>query len=92
MSKDPVVVSLNFIGPIQGREQTIIRTNVSAEASDTTEVIITTEGILDDSVQGVKYRISLKRSKNIWLIQSAEKAHKCWPGRGDTEYSPEPCN
>ena len=92
MSNDPVIVALKFIGPHQGREQTIVRRNESAEAADSTEINITTEGLLDDSVRGVKYKIILKKTNNLWSVQSAGKSVKCWPGRGHTNYSSKPCN
>lgn len=91
-TNDPVIVALNFIGPTEALEQTIIRKNESAEASETTVIIITNEGLLDDSVQSVKYKIALKKTNNIWFVQSALKAHKCWQGRGHSDYSAKPCN
>ncbi len=88
---DPVIVSLKFVGPFEGLKQTIVRNNDSPESSDITEIIITNKGLLDDSVMGVKYELSLKRTNNVWLIESAARAVKCWQGRGHSDYSPEPC-
>jgi len=73
--------------------QTIERIHKNPESSEAAEVIITNEGLLDDSVMGVKYKLTLKRIKNgAWVIESAGKAVKCWKGRGHTTYSKELCN
>lgn len=89
---DPVIVSLKFIGLFEGKKQIIERINESAESLDKTLILITNEGLLDDSVMGIKYKIVLKKAGDVWLIQNAGKAVKCWPGRGHSNYSPEPCN
>ena len=89
---DPVIVSLKFTGRFEGQKQTIERINESAESLDKTLIFITNEGLLDDSVMGIKYKIVLKKEGNVWLIQNAGKAVKCWPGRGHSNYSAEPCN
>ena len=89
---DPVVVSLKFVGPFEGLKQTIIRNNDSPESSDIAEIVITNKGLLDDSVMGIKYKLSLNETNNVWLIQSAQRAVKCWQGRGHADYSAEPCN
>ena len=90
---DPVIVSLKFIGPFEGVTQTIERIHKNPESSEAAEVIITNEGLLDDSVMGLKYKLTLKRIKNgAWVIESAGKVVKCWKGRGHTTYSKELCN
>ncbi len=91
-TSDPVAVSLRFTGPFEGLTQTIERKNVSAESPDKTAVTITNEGLLDDSVMGEKFFLKLKRAEQgAWLIESAAKTVKCWPGRGHQDYSNKPC-
>ncbi|MEM7008848.1 MAG: hypothetical protein AAF462_06900 [Thermodesulfobacteriota bacterium] len=89
---DPVAVSLRYLGPFEGRSQTIQRTNPSAESSDTTQVVIINEGLLDDSIRAEKYEFTLKTFNNRWVIYSEEKFRKCWPDRGHTNFSKKPCS
>jgi len=92
-TSDPVTVSLKFTGPFEGLTQSIERMNDSAESPETTTVTITSEGLLDDSVMGEKFLLKLKRTGHgAWLIESAGKKVKCWPGRGHQDYSNKPCN
>ncbi|MGB2692535.1 MAG: hypothetical protein WBB48_09615 [Thermodesulfobacteriota bacterium] len=88
---DPVAVSLRFIGPFEGRTQSIERVNESPESFDATQVTILNKGLLDDSVKAVKYQLTLKKVDSIWVIDSAVKVFKCWKGRGHEDFSSEPC-
>ncbi len=90
---DPVMVSLRFTGTFEGLTQSIERKNRSAEYPETTTVIITNEGLLDDSVMGEKYLLELKRTEHgAWLVNFAGKVIKCRQGRGHHDYSKKPCN
>lgn len=88
---DPVAVSLRFVGPFYGRTQSIERVNESSESLDATQVTIINNGLLDDSVMAVKYKLTLKRVDSVWVINTAGKVVKCWKGRGHEEFSSEPC-
>lgn len=89
---DPVLVSLKFIGPSEGKTQIIERTYSSSESPDTATVVITSEKLLDDSVMGVRYKLVLNKDETgAWTIGSAGRAIKCWEGRGHTDYSKEAC-
>jgi hypothetical protein len=89
---DPVLVSLKFIGPSEGKTQTIERTYSSTESPDTATVVITNEKLLDDSVMGVRYKLVLSKNETAaWIIGRAGKAVKCWEGRGHMDYSKEAC-
>lgn len=90
-TSDPVAVSLRFIGPFEGRMQTIERVNESPESFDTTQVTIINKGLLDDSVKAVKYKLTLNKVDSVWVIDSAVKVFKCWKGRGHEDFSSEPC-
>ena len=88
---DPVTVSLRFVGPFEGLSQNIERTNKNPEYPQTTDVIIINEGLLDDSVRSVKYKLTLKKVDSIWIIKDAAKTFKCWKGRGHEDFSAELC-
>ncbi len=88
---DPVVVSLRFIGLFEGRTQSIERINENPESFDTTQVTIINNGLLDDSVMAVKYKLNLKKVDSVWIVDSAGRLVKCWKGRGHEDFSSEPC-
>jgi len=88
---DPVAVSLRFVGPFDGRTQSIKRVNESSESSNATQVTIINNGLLDDSVMVVKYKLTLKKVDSVWVINTAGKVVKCRKGRGHEEFSSEPC-
>jgi hypothetical protein len=53
---------------------------------------VETTGLHDDSIEGEKLALLLHRGlSGIWNVISANKGHRCWPGRGHTNYSAEPC-
>lgn len=84
----PVTVSLKLSGPFEGLSQRIERKNDNAESAETATVTITNKGLLDGSVMGEKFFLKLKRTEHgAWLITSAGKKVKCWPGRGHQDYS-----
>jgi hypothetical protein len=64
-----------------------------ADVTDDLTVIVTDDGYADDSVRGVQYKFQMKRNEQqgIWQIVSAEKAQRCWQGRGHQDYSSAPC-
>ena len=55
------------------------------------EIIVTLEGLGDDSVQDQRYRIEMIRSEANWQIESIGSQVRCVPGRGHQNWSPDPC-
>lgn len=86
-------VALRFIGDHERIAHRSIEIHARPERFDTVTVVVTEEGLLDDSVDGHRYRLSLRRTpEGHWGIESAQKSRKCKPGRGHQSYSNEPCN
>lgn len=56
------------------------------------KVIVTQEGLLDDSVYGEKRIIEFKYKSNIWTIDKIKLGFKCHLKRGQQNYSGEPCS
>lgn len=50
----------------------------------TSTVIVTREGLQDDSIAGERYGFVFARSPSgtAWRVTWASTAHRCWPGRG----------
>ena len=55
-------------------------------------IIVTQEGLLDDSVYGEKRIIEFKYKVNRWMIDNIKLGFKCQSGRGQEEYSGELCS
>jgi hypothetical protein len=73
----------------EGNEQISIITNVISEKS--VEVKLIHENLLDDSLNGVKHILRVKRVGARWMIVSLKKNWKCWEGRGHTNWGIEKC-
>ncbi len=90
--EDPLQMALAFVGPFEGRSQSITRRNDSSEAPGHVEIIVVEDGYLDDSVRGAWYRLLFVRdSRGAWTIEAAYRAWRCWPRRGHDSFSKEPC-
>ena len=74
------------------RSRTIEMTAPTAEGPDSLTVIVTTDGYLDDSVRGERFKYELKaNAQGVWRFVSASKAWRCQPGRGSQDFSTVKC-
>ncbi len=70
--------------------------NLSVEiiASDDSEtwVLATEEGLMDDSVRGVRYRLRfVPTADNQWELVEAGRQQTCWPNRGHQDWRTDFC-
>ncbi|MCA9779310.1 MAG: hypothetical protein KC800_21435 [Candidatus Eremiobacteraeota bacterium] len=87
-----LLVALRFVGDRDVCSRTI-EISSKPERFEQAEVTITEEGLLDDSVDGHRHRLTLhKTSEGYWVLDSAQRSWKCVSGRGHTGYSCEPCS
>jgi|GEM_PF-1710511 len=56
------------------------------------EMILTHENMLDDSMNGEKYVLRLKKVGDRWVAASLKKNWKCWEGRGQNSWGISNCN
>jgi hypothetical protein len=55
-------------------------------------VIVTREGLADDSVRAVRYEILLERTPNgTWRLREARRLQRCQPDRGHQGFSAQLC-
>jgi CO/xanthine dehydrogenase FAD-binding subunit len=60
--------------------------------ADEASVTVTRDGLADDSVRALRYRIVLERADDrSWRLQSAKRALRCHEGRGYQEFSTKLC-
>lgn len=54
-------------------------------------VLLTQTGLLDDSVEGTRYRLEFKPQGKQWQLIWVGQQNRCYPDRGSQEWSSEPC-
>jgi hypothetical protein len=90
----PLGVTLRYLGDVTAETRSVVMeaTRPSAEAHDRVLVIVTREGLLDDSVRGIKDRLELARDPaGFWSIAVAFRAWACRPGRGHAVFLADHC-
>jgi hypothetical protein len=90
----PLGVALRYLGDVTAETRSAIVEAVrpSAESHDRILVVVTREGLLDDSIHGVKDRMELVRDPaGFWTLAGSLRAWTCRPGRGHAEYLADPC-
>jgi hypothetical protein len=76
-------------------ERTAARTTIdgsaSAEGTGPETVIVTLDGIADDSVRAERWTLSFIPDGESYELSTASWAQRCQPGRGHQDFSPERC-
>lgn len=76
-------------------ERTAVRTSIegraSAEGTGPETVVVTLDGLLDDSVRAERWTFELAPDGDAYTLTAARWAQRCHPGRGHQDYTPEPC-
>lgn len=96
VGKDPLIVALAAAQALgyspESFRVTIDRQNDFTENPQYSTVTITQEGLLDDSVYGQRFFITLTRaSDGTWTIDDLQTTWRCQRGRNPGIYSPELC-
>jgi hypothetical protein len=61
-------------------------------SADEASVTVTSDGLADDSVRALRYRIVLQRADDeSWRLRSAQRTQRCQRGRGSQEFSTKLC-
>ena len=72
-------------------EQAMAEEGVPPAPGSGGNVTVTLDRLADDSVRAQRFVLTFTPDDNGWTLRSARVAQRCWPGRGHTTYSPEPC-
>jgi hypothetical protein len=71
---------------------TTVVQEANPEDGEQAQVTVTLEGLLDDSVQAVRYDLRFQRgAAGAWTLVSATWAQRCAPGRGHQDFGPQLC-
>ena len=86
-------VVVRIIGDMQEvKTRTIRFVSPSAEGGDSMTVVVTDNGLLDDSVRSERLRLELKKNRSgVWRVISGRRSWRCQQGRGHQNFSAAPC-
>jgi hypothetical protein len=71
--------------------RTIIAGRASPEGRGPTTVIVTFDGLADDSVRATRYVLRFAPKGDNWRLDSAVRTQRCRPGRGHEAFAPDDC-
>jgi hypothetical protein len=70
---------------------TSLVTTEPPEGATRATVVATLDGLLDDSVEAVRYVLVVAKGDDGWRLESARRAQRCRAGRGHAGFSADPC-
>ena len=77
----PLDIVREIVGAFEGSTQHIIQVNEGGEASSASRLTVLRDGLLDDSVRGVRWEIALeKTTAGVWRIMEVKRAWRCRRG------------
>jgi hypothetical protein len=80
-------VALKVVGAFEGSAQQIVQVNDGGEAPSRSRVTVVRDGILDDSVRGDRWEVSLERTAaSLWRITEVKRAWRCRRGAQNGQF------
>jgi hypothetical protein len=70
---------------------TTIEERAGPEGTGPETVVVTFDGLLDDSVRAERWTLAFEPDGENYALAQATWAQRCQPGRGHEGFSPEPC-
>lgn len=91
-ARSPITTAARFVSIVGTDAESTSITVPSPEIGNRVLVTVTQEGLLDDSVRAVRYRLLMRRRPDgTWRIFSVERTQRCWAGRGHEQFTAAPC-
>jgi uncharacterized protein len=88
----PLNIVLKIVGAFQGSTQLIIQENEAKEAPSVSRITVLRDGLMDDSVRGVRWDIALEKSaENVWKIMEVRRSWRCWRGEKTNMFTSKLC-
>ena len=88
----PLDIVLNIVGAFEGSTQHIIQENEGNEAPSVSRIAVLRDGLMDDSVRGVRWDIALeKTAENVWRIREVRRSWRCWHGEKTNMFASKLC-
>lgn len=88
----PVEIALRVAGAFEGATQQLLQVNEGAEAPSAARVTVLRDGLLDDSLRGERWDVSLERTpQGAWSIREVQRAWRCRRGGSTEGFAAAPC-
>ena len=71
--------------------RTTIDGKASAEGSGPQTVVVTLDGLLDDSVRAERWTLGFEETDGVYTLTAALRVQRCQPGRGHQDFSADDC-
>jgi hypothetical protein len=71
--------------------RTAIEKTSTGEGSGPETVVVTMDGLFDDSVRAERWTLELEPEGETYALTAAEWAQRCQPGRGHQDFTPDDC-
>jgi hypothetical protein len=93
LARSPLRAATEFVRLKDPRAITtrVIEQAPELEDPDDVRVLLTEDGLADDSVRAVRFVLQFHRTGRRWRLESARRLQRCQPGRGHQRFSPRPC-
>lgn len=93
IAQSPVRATIAFV---QLKDPGALTTRIGAktpqlENPSKVRVVLTEDGLADDSVRAVRFALEFRRAGGRWKLESARRTQRCQPGRGHQGFSAKPC-
>jgi hypothetical protein len=93
LARSPIRATIAFV---QLKDPGALTTRIGAktpqlEDPSKVRVVLTEDGLADDSVRAVRYALEFRRPDGRWRLESARRTQRCQPGRGHQGFSAKPC-
>jgi hypothetical protein len=90
--RSPAMAAAEFLRlDEQQATRTTIAGTASPEGTGPETVVVTLDGLQDDSVRAERWTLTFTPEGEIYELTAAEWAQRCQPGRGHQDFTPEPC-
>lgn len=90
-TKSPLQVALRLVGDRHASKERTISIKSLPETFRNAHITIIEEGLMDDSIRGIRFELKMYREAGYWVVESAKETFRCWSGRGADDYSDKPC-
>ena len=90
--RSPAMAAAEFLRlDEQQATRTTIAGMASPEGTGPETVVVTLDGLQDDSVRAQRWTLTLTPDGDVYELTAAEWAQRCQPGRGHQDFTPEAC-
>ena len=71
--------------------RTTIEGKASAEGSGPQTVVVTLDGLLDDSIRAERWMLGFEEADGVYTLTAALREQRCQPARGHQDFSADDC-